>query len=136
MVEELKACPLCNAPARLYSFPKKNLYRVTCANCFFSSEWTNTEQKAVEAWNTRKKRCRSQKGVEQIGGFLRPCIFPYRGHCWSDQTSYDFSRCIGCENLRDMTEMLLLNLRTIKSYIVKDERSRTDGIQESGTKAS
>ena len=60
MTEKLKPCPFCGAIPdikRLHLSNHKISFSIVCfnTNCFVKpmSEWFNTEEKAIEAWNRR-----------------------------------------------------------------------------------
>ena len=57
-MSELKPCPFCGGEAELHGF--HDLYWVVeCVRCYASANDCDTEQDAIEAWNTRVERtCR------------------------------------------------------------------------------
>jgi Lar family restriction alleviation protein len=53
---ELLPCPFCGGEARIgvekYWYPKVSR-RAICEKCYSSTGWYDTEEQAINAWNTR-----------------------------------------------------------------------------------
>ena len=58
-MKTLKKCPFCGAyPSMMYQYTigdykNPSPYNVICGNCGAEIAWYETEEEAVEAWNTR-----------------------------------------------------------------------------------
>lgn len=51
-MEEIKPCPFC--AGKSYLAQGWDCFYVTCENCYSDGPVEETEQKAIESWNTRK----------------------------------------------------------------------------------
>lgn len=71
MISELKPCPFCGEKAELYKgVTKHGLRYVFCPSCYATAGDNNeSDEQAVEAWNTRAERtCRNFGGEEGTNG--------------------------------------------------------------------
>ena len=53
MSEKLKPCPFCGGEGVVYGFSDYDYRRVICKDCGGSTEYSDTREKAIEAWNRR-----------------------------------------------------------------------------------
>lgn len=49
----LKPCPFCGGKAILSEDKRYNVHSVFCNECYIETSLQNTEQEAIDAWNTR-----------------------------------------------------------------------------------
>ena len=52
-MNELKPCPFCGGKAKLQGDESKYGCFVVCTNCYAEMDYSETEVKAIEAWNKR-----------------------------------------------------------------------------------
>lgn len=54
-MDNLKPCPFCGGEAKVIENNSyTDIHSVICKNCFTESDRYQTQEKAIEAWNTRK----------------------------------------------------------------------------------
>lgn len=68
--KELLPCPFCGGKAKHVYFRFTETYSVCCRNCGAESNEFDTEEAAIEAWNTRSE-CTCRNVAEQ--GVLFEC---------------------------------------------------------------
>lgn len=95
-MSELKRCPFCGGEAKLMRFPKcERKYVVICENeqCMASvGNYSQSKEKAIEAWNTRKPMERIVEQLEEC--YERYEDLEYNEHLENGQ-SLDFEYCHG-----------------------------------------
>lgn len=84
-MSELKSCPFCGGEARVVKdgrwTDQSVIYAVVCGECHAMSRWCESEEEAIEAWNTRAERtCENQ--------YDNPSLF----------------RCSECDDVREVWE--------------------------------
>lgn len=56
MSEELKPCPFCGGQGDYYYIMTMRKHWIGCSNCNCATDGYDTEEEAIEAWNTRAER--------------------------------------------------------------------------------
>lgn len=89
---ELKKCPFCGGEAELYM--KEDVCFLCCSECDCQARQCETEEEAIEAWNTRKP---IDKVVEQLEDIQNFEMQTGKGYCPDRKTECRYMNSdLGC----------------------------------------